>query len=336
MTILEFTADQGAKSSFTVSKSVSAGSTVIFWISVEQACAWTSSSGSPVLNRTHAGTGRTIAVWKAENVSAGTFTATVNESTTTVRNGILRAIEITVAASSGAVEASDSNDGIGTSGIQAAATGINATSGATVLALWCFDRSPAVPTVAGYTASSQLTQSGNTVSEYDYKTAASALTGETASGTVSPNAYYVSALLSIKAAGGGGTPAGIATETDAALALAGKQIRAAGMASETDTALALVTLAGLPFNTSPYEFGQRTGLDIEDFAIYASTALNVSVYAEADVLLASKLFSYTESTGTDGRLTRKSHASLTAGSWYIFVAVTTGGAMVAAGRIQAT
>ena len=128
----------------------------------------------------------------------------------------------------------------------------------------------------------------------------------------------------------------MATETDTALALAGKQIRALGMATETDAALALVTLAGLPFNTAPYEFGQRTGLDVADFAIYASTALNVSVYAEADVLLASKLFSYTESTGTDGRLTRKSHASLTAGSWYIFVAVTTGGAMVAAGRIQAT
>lgn len=133
-----------------------------------------------------------------------------------------------------------------------------------------------------------------------------------------------------------GTPPGLATETDAALALAGMQIRALGMASETDTALALVTLAGLPFNTAPYEFGQRTGLDVADFSIYASTAINVSVYAAADVLLASQLFSYTETTGTDGRLTRKTHASLTAGSTYIFVAVTAGGAMVAAGRITAT
>ena len=133
-----------------------------------------------------------------------------------------------------------------------------------------------------------------------------------------------------------GTAPGIATETDTALALAGKQIRALGMATETDTALALVTLAGLPFNTAPYEFGQRTGLDVDDFSIYASTALNVSVYAATDVLLASQLFAYTESTGSDGRLTRKTHASLVAGTTYIFVAVTAGGALVAAGRITAT
>lgn len=142
--------------------------------------------------------------------------------------------------------------------------------------------------------------------------------------------------VTFKDASGGGSPPGIATETDTALALSGKQIRAAGMATETDTALALVTLAGLPFNTAPYEFGQRTGLDVDDFSLYASTSLNVSVYAATDVLLASQLFAYTESTGTDGRLTRKTHASLTAGTTYIFVAVTTGGALVAAGRIQAT
>lgn len=34
-----------------------------------------------------------------------------------------------------------------------------------------------------------------------------------------------------------GSGAGLAAETDAALALAGKQIRAVGMATETDTAL---------------------------------------------------------------------------------------------------
>ncbi len=137
-------------------------------------------------------------------------------------------------------------------------------------------------------------------------------------------------------AGSGGTPPGIATETDTALALAGKQIRALGMASETDAALALVTLAGLPFNTAPYEFGQRTGLDVADFAIYASTALNVSVYAESDVLLASQLFSYTETTGSNGRLTRKTHASLTASSWYFFVARNADGSLSGCGRIQAT
>ncbi len=140
------------------------------------------------------------------------------------------------------------------------------------------------------------------------------------------------------ASGGGGTAVGLATETDTALALAGKQVRAAGMAAETDTALALtpVTLAGLPFNTAPYEFGQRTGLDVDDFSLYASTSLNVSVFADADVLLASRLFAYTESTGTNGRLTRKTHASLTASAYYFFVARNADGSMSGCGRIQAT
>ena len=336
MAVLEFTADQGAKASLSVSKSVSAGSTVVFWLSCETTNAWSSSSGSVVAASSHAGTGRDVRAWKAENVAAGTFSATVTEDSATPRNAILRAVEITGAAASGAVEAFDSNNGIGTSGVQAGATGISASSGAVVLSLWCWDRSTAL-TLAGYTLGSQITQgSGPTVSEYGHKTAGSALTGQTAAGTISPNAFYAAIILSVKPAGGGGTPPGIATETDTALALAGKQIRALGMASETDTALAMVTLAGLPFNTPPYEFGQRTGLDIDDFALYASTALNVSVYAAADVLLASQLFSYTETTGADGRLTRKTHASLTAGSTYIFVAVTTGGTMVAAGRITAT
>lgn len=159
-------------------------------------------------------------------------------------------------------------------------------------------------------------------------------TAQTASMTCGGSAGPI-VLLTLKLPGAVPGP-GIATEADTALALASKQIRAAGMATETDTALALVTLAGLPFNTAPYEFGQRTGLDVDDFSIYASTSLNVSVYAATDVLLASQLFAYTESTGSDGRLTRKTHASLTAGTVYIFVAVTTGGALVAAGRITAT
>lgn len=136
--------------------------------------------------------------------------------------------------------------------------------------------------------------------------------------------------------GGGGTAVGLAAETDAALALAGKHIRALGLATETDTALALTSAAGLPFNTAPYEFGQRTGLDVADFSIYASTSLNVSVFADADVLLASRLFAYTESTGSDGRLTRKSHASLAAGSYYFFVARNADGSLSGCGRIQAT
>ena len=152
-----------------------------------------------------------------------------------------------------------------------------------------------------------------------------------------PTASAASRIVSLKFVAAGTAP-GIAAETDAALALSGKQIRALGLATETDAALALTgtALAGLPFNTSAYEFGQRTGLDIEDFSLYASTSLNVSVFADADVLLASRLFAYTESTGSDGRLTRKTHASLTASNWYFFVARNADGSLSGCGRIQAT
>ncbi len=95
-------------------------------------------------------------------------------------------------------------------------------------------------------------------------------------------------------------------------------------------------LAGLDFNTSAYEFGQRTGLVVSDFAIFASTAINIAVYADADVLLGAQLFSYTETTGADGRLTRKTHGSLSAASWYFFTARNADGSLSGCGRIQAT
>ena len=94
-------------------------------------------------------------------------------------------------------------------------------------------------------------------------------------------------------------------------------------------------LAGLPFNTSTYEFGQRTGLDVEDFAIFASTSINISVYADADVLLVTRLFGYTETTGSNGRLARKDHASVSAGSTYFFVARNADGTLSGCGRITA-
>jgi len=188
------------------------------------------------------------------------------------------------------------------------------------------------PTITPGSGATVLTGSGYFIGLM--KTASG--TSTTINGTFSGSAKNWQGVVFVLTPTGGGTPAGMATETDTALALAGKQIRALGMAIETDTALALVTLAGLPFNTAPYEFGQRTGLDIEDFALYASTALNVSVFAEADVLLASRLFAYTESTGADGRLTRKTHASLTASSWYFFVARNADGSLSGCGRIQAT
>jgi hypothetical protein len=96
-----------------------------------------------------------------------------------------------------------------------------------------------------------------------------------------------------------------------------------------------VVLAGLDFDTSEYEFGQRTGLDVADFALFASTSLNVSVYADADYLLASQLFSYTESTNSSGMLSRKEHVSLTAGSWYFCVFRNADGTLCGCVRIQA-
>ena len=197
-------------------------------------------------------------------------------------------------------------------------------------AMWHNYSAGAASTTAGTSRGNGYEGGGSRLYSAAYRTSTGALTWS----TTDASTWGVLGVPILGAASG--TPVGIATETDIALALAGKQIRALGLATETDTALALTSAAGLPFNTAPYEFGQRTGLDVADFSLYASTALNVSVYAATDVLLTTQLFAYTESTGSDGRLTRKTHTSLVAGTTYIFVAVTAGGALVAAGRIQAT
>lgn len=84
------------------------------------------------------------------------------------------------------------------------------------------------------------------------------------------------------------------------------------------------TLAGLDLNSSTYEFGQRTGLAITDFALYASASLALSVYADS-LPLGAPLFSYTETTGANGQLTRKTDASLTLGLFYYVAAVTNDG-----------
>ena len=270
------------------------------------------------------------AIFLFENHAGGPVTVTATPSTSCQRMGIVLQ-EVSGLASAASVEGITTASGTGT----ALDAGSLSVAGGAFIAQMSVANS-------GYTSISvgaSFTSVGMTPTWTgvlgEYRIVASGGTYSTTS-TLNTSSQWQAIGAAFKEAGGGGTPPGLATETDAALALAGKQIRAAGMATETDTALALVTLAGLPFNTAPYEFGQRTGLDVADFSIYASTALNVSVYAAADVLLASQLFSYTETTGADGRLTRKTHASLTAGSTYIFVAVTAGGAMVAAGRITAT
>lgn len=58
-------------------------------------------------------------------------------------------------------------------------------------------------------------------------------------GTVDAAQWFDRGMVYEAAAGGGTAPVGRADETDAALTLAGKQIKAAGLASETGTALAL-------------------------------------------------------------------------------------------------
>lgn len=97
-----------------------------------------------------------------------------------------------------------------------------------------------------------------------------------------------------------------------------------------------VVLAGLDFDTSGYVFTQRTGLAIPAFALFPALPLTVSVYALADLALASQLFSYSASTDAAGKLARKTHASLVAASWYFFVARNADGTLNGCGPIQAT
>lgn len=86
----------------------------------------------------------------------------------------------------------------------------------------------------------------------------------------------------------------------------------------------VVTIAGLDLNSSTYEFGQRTGLAITDFALFAITSVAVSVFADS-LPLGNPLFSYAETTGVNGQLTRKTDAALVAGSFYYVGAVTNDG-----------
>lgn len=72
--------------------------------------------------------------------------------------------------------------------------------------------------------------------------------------------------------------------------------------------------AGLDFNAAGYEFTQRTGVNTEDVSVFASASLNITVYPAAYPLV--EAFRYTESTSAGGFLTRKTHASLVAGSYY--------------------
>lgn len=96
-------------------------------------------------------------------------------------------------------------------------------------------------------------------------------------------------------------------------------------------------LAGLDLNSSTYEFGQRTGLAVTDFALFTSALIYVSVYADADLALTSQLFAYSETThATTGQLTRKTHASLVSGSWYFLVFRNGDGSLNGCVRIQAS
>ncbi len=132
-----------------------------------------------------------------------------------------------------------------------------------------------------------------------------------------------------------GTPPGLATETDTALALLGMQLRAVGLATETDTALNLTTTAGLDFHTAPGLIfgdlaGALTGIARQTAVI---TVLRVYAVASPGVLVVE---SGTLTTDSNGRLPRYTHASLAAGTSYHCICIRASDGEIVSAKLQAT
>lgn len=137
-----------------------------------------------------------------------------------------------------------------------------------------------------------------------------------------------------ESASASGTPAGLATETDTALALAAKQIRAAGLAAETDTALALTSSAGFDFHTADgLIFGDLAGA-LTGLAREAAVGMVLRVYAVASPgALVHE--SGTLTTDSNGRLPRYTHASLSAEVTYHCLLIRNSDGEVLAVKLQA-
>ncbi len=134
--------------------------------------------------------------------------------------------------------------------------------------------------------------------------------------------------------GGGGTAVGLATESDAALALAGRQIRAVGLATESDTALALTSAAGFDFHTATgLVFGDLAG-GLVGLARQSSVAMVLRVYAVGSGALVVE--SGTLTTDSNGRLGRYSHASLAAATAYHCVFVRASDGEIACAKLTTT
>lgn len=138
-----------------------------------------------------------------------------------------------------------------------------------------------------------------------------------------------------KDAAAAGTPAGLATETDTALALAAKQIAATGLATEADTALALTTTAGLDFHSAAgLIFGDLAGA-LTSLAREASVSMVLRVYAVASPG-SLVVESGTLTTDSNGRLARYTHASLVAATSYICTFIRASDGEVVSVKLTAT
>lgn len=153
--------------------------------------------------------------------------------------------------------------------------------------------------------------------------------------TLNTSSQWQAIGAAFKAAGGGGTPVGLATETDTALALAAKQITATGLATETDTALALTTTAGFDFHTAAgLIFGDLAGA-LTGLAREASVSMVLRVYAVASPgSLVHE--SGTLTTDSNGRLPRFTHSSLSLGTSYICTFIRASDGEVVSTKLTAT
>ena len=213
ITVSEFTPSSGTGTSLTVTKTLTAGSTVIvFASSTEGAAALTCSDGVNTYTereaQTHGSSGIKSFMWTAPNVASGSTTVTLGGLAG--YQGTLHAFEVLDADTTTPYEDSDYSIQSVTSVYHAQAAGITISAGGLALAVLSADRDIVGLSVSGYTAGTTV----NTASIYAYprwQVFAGGASGERAAGTLTSNGHTTGMLVAIKAAaGGGGSSAGAA------------------------------------------------------------------------------------------------------------------------------
>jgi len=208
ITVSEFTPASGTSASMQVTKSVTAGSTiVVFGCSTEAAAALSVSDGTNTYTereaQTHGSSSIKSFVWTAPNVASGSTSITMT-GLGGVYQGTLHAFEILDADTTTPYEESDYSIQSVTGVYFAQAAGITISAGGVAVGVLTADRDIVGLSVSGYTSGT----SANTASVYTYsrwQIFAGGASGERAAGTLTSNGHTTGMLVAIKAAAGGGS-----------------------------------------------------------------------------------------------------------------------------------